>query len=88
MQQQRRLSDRSVSGVGEISPSSSLLTAVSTRVYTHLRAMASLRSEMVKLRLRKKEVALWRAAAKRADKTLSEWIREACEVQRRKEPSA
>lgn len=39
--------------------------------------MASTRSMTVRLRVRPKEAAAWAADAKRADKTLSEWIREA-----------
>ena len=37
--------------------------------------MASARSINVHLRLKPREVKMWRAAAKRADETLSEWIR-------------
>ena len=37
--------------------------------------MASSRSIMFQMRLRPREWKLWRAAAKRADETLSEWAR-------------
>ena len=40
--------------------------------------MATARSINVHLRLKPREVKMWRAAAKRADATLSEWIRTLC----------
>ncbi len=40
--------------------------------------MATARSINVHLRLKPREVKMWRAAAKRADETLSEWIRTMC----------
>lgn len=40
--------------------------------------MATARSINVHLRLKPREVKMWRAAAKRADETLSEWIRVLC----------
>ena len=40
--------------------------------------MATARSINVHLRLKPREVKMWRAAAKRADATLSEWIRNLC----------
>ncbi len=42
--------------------------------------MASARSINVHLRLKPREVKMWRAAAKRSDETLSEWIRNRCNV--------
>ena len=42
--------------------------------------MASARSINVHLRLKPREVKMWRAAAKHADETLSEWIRNLCNV--------
>lgn len=42
--------------------------------------MATSRSINVHLRLKPREVKMWRAAAKRADETLSEWIRSLCNV--------
>lgn len=42
--------------------------------------MASVRSINVHLRLKPREVKMWRGAAKRADETLSEWIRNLCNV--------
>lgn len=45
--------------------------------------MASTRSKMLRLRLRPREWIAWRTKAKLADKTLSEWIRAACEAQLR-----
>ncbi len=42
--------------------------------------MASARSINVHLRLKPREVKAWRGAAKRADVTLSEWIRSRCSV--------
>jgi hypothetical protein len=40
--------------------------------------VASARSINVHLRLKPREVKMWRAAAKRSDETLSEWIRNLC----------
>jgi hypothetical protein len=40
--------------------------------------VATARSINVHLRLKPREVKMWRAAAKRADETLSEWIRNLC----------
>lgn len=37
--------------------------------------MASARSSNVHLRVKPREMKRWRAAAKRADETLSEWLR-------------
>lgn len=37
--------------------------------------MASSRSVNINIRVRPREMKVWRAAAKRADETLSEWIR-------------
>lgn len=42
--------------------------------------MATARSINVHLRLKPREVKMWRSAAKRADATLSEWIRTLCNV--------
>lgn len=42
--------------------------------------MATARSINVHLRLKPREVKMWRAAAKRSDATLSEWIRTLCNV--------
>jgi hypothetical protein len=42
--------------------------------------VASARSINVHLRLKPREVKMWRAAAKRADETLSEWIRGLCNM--------
>lgn len=42
--------------------------------------MASPRSINVHLRLKPREVKMWRAAAKRSDETLSEWIRNCCNM--------
>lgn len=40
--------------------------------------MASVRSVNVNIRARDREARAWRAAAKRSDETLSEWIRKLC----------
>jgi hypothetical protein len=40
--------------------------------------VASKRLQVVQLRVRARERIAWRAAAKRADETLSEWIRSRC----------
>jgi hypothetical protein len=40
--------------------------------------VATARSSNVHLRLKPREVKMWRAAARRADATLSEWIRSLC----------
>jgi len=40
--------------------------------------VATARSINVHLRLKPREVKMWRSAAKRADQTLSEWIRNLC----------
>ena len=41
--------------------------------------MASSRTKTLVLRIRPRELADFKKAAERADKTLSEWVREACE---------
>lgn len=40
--------------------------------------MPSARSINVHLRLKPREAKMWKAAAKRSDETLSEWIRSLC----------
>ena len=42
--------------------------------------VATARSINVHLRLKPREAKMWRAAAKRADETVSEWIRKLCNV--------
>jgi hypothetical protein len=42
--------------------------------------VATTRSINVHLRLKPREVKMWRAAAKRSDETLSEWVRKLCNV--------
>jgi hypothetical protein len=49
--------------------------------------MASTRSKLLHIRIRSREWIEWKAAAKRADKTLSEWLREAAATKARAEIS-
>lgn len=45
--------------------------------------MASPRTKLLHIRLRPREWSEWKAAAKRADQTLSEWLREAADARAR-----
>jgi len=46
--------------------------------------MATARTKMLQLRLRPRQLTEWKRAARSADQTLSEWIREACEMKRQR----
>lgn len=46
----------------------------------HRKRMASKRTKVFKLRLKPREWTEWKMAAKRSDKTLSEWVRVAVEA--------
>ncbi len=54
-----------------------MMTGVLTTVLGHATRslVASFRSVNVNIRVRPRELKTWRAAADRADETLSEWIR-------------
>jgi hypothetical protein len=47
--------------------------------------MASTRAKLLHIRIKARDLAAWKAAAKRADMTLSAWLREAGDAKAREE---
>jgi len=57
-----------------VAPKLTRLDCPYNRLYTSF--VASIREDRIEIRAKRRESRSWRAAAKRADVTLSEWIRE------------